>query len=149
MSSQDKKKSIQTTFDALKSKIESKAADGVEERLEDIAEFAVYVATPDQSIDTGAYVTSFSIGAAGFGGGRSRSSDNKPKGQNPQAMKDEAFSQLMYDIQSIDFEGVLKSGNTRFTLRNRSPHAQDVEDGTDWEHTDGYHVFETIKRNFS
>ena len=139
--------SIQTTFDALKSKIKAKAEDGVEERLEDIAAYAVYVATPDHSIDTGAYVTSFSIGAAGFGGGRSRSSNNKPKGQNPQAMKDEGFSQLMYDIQRIDFEAVLDSSNTRFTLRNRAPHARDVEDGSSWK-SSGYHVFATIKDQF-
>jgi len=139
--------SIQTTFDALKSKIKAKAEDGVEERLEDIAAYAVYVATPDNSIDTGAYVTSFSIGAAGFGGGRSRSSNNKPKGQNPQAMKDEGFSQLMYDIQRIDFEAVLDSSNTRFTLRNRAPHARDVEDGANWK-SSGYHVFATIKDQF-
>lgn len=137
--------SVQATFAGIKKKIEDKTADAVEERLEDIAYYAVSISP----VSTGAYVTSFSIGAAGFGGGRSRSSDNRPKGQNPQAMKDEGFSQLMYDIQSIDFEGALKSGNTRFTLRNRSPHAQDVEDGLDWKHTDGYHVFEKIKRNFS
>lgn len=145
MSSQGRKKSIQTTFDVLKSKLEAKVADGVEERLEDIAYYAVSISP----VSTGAYVNSFSIGAAGFGGGRSSSSDNKPKGQNPQAMQNKAFSQLMYDIQNIDFEDALKSGNTRFTLRNRSPHAQDVEDGLDWEHTDGYHVFGKIKRNFS
>ena len=139
--------SIQTTFDALKSKIKAKVEDGVEERLEDIAAYAVYVATPDNSIDTGAYVTSFSIGAAGFGGGRSRSSNNKPKGQNPQAMKDESFSQLMYDIQRIDFEAVLESSNTRFTLRNRAPHARDVEDGSSWRRS-GYHVFAKIRNQF-
>ena len=139
--------SIQTTFDVLKSKIKAKAEDGVEERLEDIAAYAVYVATPDYSSDTGAYVTSFSIGAAGFGGGRSRTSNNKPKGQNPKAMKDESFSQLMYDIQRIDFEAALESSNTRFTLRNRAPHARDVEDGANWK-SPGYHVFATIKDQF-
>ena len=147
VSSTESSGSIQTTFDALKSKIEIKAEDGVEEQLEDIVAYAVYVATPDHSIDTGAYVTSFSLGIAGFGGGRSRSSDNKPKGQNPQAKKDESFSQLMYDIQRIDFEAVLDSSNTRFTLRNRAPHARDVEDGANWK-SSGYHVFAKIRNQF-
>jgi|TARA_R110001606_G_C14861362_1_gene588547 hypothetical protein len=143
---------IQATFDSIKDKIYKATADGVEEKFEDIASYVIYQAVPDQSIDTGAYVTSFSIGPAGFSGGRSRSSDNKPKGQNPSVMKDQGFAQLQYDIQSINFEDLLESGNTRFTIRNRSPHALDVENG--WRDRprlpdkDGYHVFTKIRSRF-
>ena len=109
--------SIQATMNAFKDKIENRVADEVEQKFDEIASYAVYVAVPDQSIDTGAYVTSFSIGKAGFGGGRSRSSDNKPKNQNPQAMKDQAYSQLIGDIDRIDFKAMLESGDARFTLK--------------------------------
>jgi len=139
--------SIQATMNAFKDKIENRVADEVEQKFDEIASYAVYVAVPDQSIDTGAYVTSFSIGKAGFGGGRSRSSDNKPKNQNPQAMKDQAYSQLIGDIDRIDFKTTLESGDARFTLRNRSPHARDVEDGTNWRRS-GYHVFAKIRNQF-
>lgn len=139
--------SIQATMNAFKDKIENRVADEVEQKFDEIASYAVYVAVPDQSIDTGAYVTSFSIGKAGFGGGRSRSSDNKPKNQNPQAMKDQAYSQLIGDIDRIDFKTMLESGDARFTLKNRAPHARDVEDGANWRRS-GYHVFQKIRNQF-
>ena len=139
--------SIQATMNAFKDKIENRVADEVEQKFDEIASYAVYVAVPDQSIDTGAYVTSFSIGKAGFGGGRSRSSDNKPKNQNPQAMKDQAYSQLIGDIDRIDFKTMLESDNTKFTIRNRAPHARDVEDGANWRRS-GYHVFTKIRDKF-
>ena len=139
--------SIQATMNAFKDKIENRVADEVEQKFDEIASYAVYVAVPDHSIDTGAYVTSFSIGKAGFGGGRSRSSDNKPKNQNPQAMKDQAYSQLIGDIDRIDFKVMLESGDARFTLKNRAPHARDVEDGTNWRRS-GYHVFAKIRNQF-
>ena len=139
--------SIQATMQSVKDKIETVTAQAVEEKFEEIAEYTIYVAVPDQSIDTGAYVTSFSIGPAGFGGGRSRSSDNKPRRQNPKAKKDEGFSQLMSDIQGIDFKTMVESGNTKFTLRNRAPHSRDVENGENWQ-KDGYHVFEKIRSEF-
>ena len=139
--------SIQATMDSFKNKLEDRVASEVEEQFDRIASYAVYVAVPDQSIDTGAYVTSFSIGKAGFGGGRSRSSDNKPKNQNPQAMKDQAYSQLIGDIDRIDFKVMLESGDARFTLKNRAPHARDVEDGTNWRRS-GYHVFAKIRNQF-
>ena len=140
--------SIQATFNSVKDKLNKAAADGVEERFEDIASYVIYVAVPDESIDTGAYVTSFSIGAAGFGGGRSRTSNNKPRNQNPSVMKDQGFAQLQYDIQNINFEDLVKSGNTRFTIRNRSPHAADVENGGIRWRKDGYHVFTKIRNKF-
>ena len=142
--------SIQTTFKSVKEKIERKTAEAVEQKFEDIAYYAIYRGVPDQAVDTGAYVTSFSIGPAGFGGGRSRKSDNKPKNQNPQAMKDQGYSQLQSDINGINFEDLLKSGNTNFTLRNRAPHAYAVENGgVTWKRfPNGYGVFAKIRSEF-
>lgn len=142
------RKSIQATFASINEKIEEKAAELVKQRFEEVASFAVYTAVPDESIDTGSYVTSFSIGPAGFGGGRSRKSDNKPQNQDPSAMKAIAIGQLQSDISKIDFAGLMTSGKTRVTLRNRAPHSGAVEDGTGWNR-DGYHVFTTIRSRFS
>ena len=125
--------------------MEAKSAEAVEERLEDIAQYAVVISP----VSTGAYVNSFSIGRAGFGGGRSKSSDNAPRGQNEQAKKQEAMDNLNGDIGGLNIKQDLEAGTARYTLRNRSPHAQDVEDGTGWRNTDGYHVFTKVKRKFT
>ena len=142
--------SIQATFKSINEEIERKTAEAVEQRFEDLAYYAIYRGVPDQAVDTGAYVTSFSIGPAGFGGGRSRKSDNKPRNQNPQAMKDQGYSQLQSDINGINFEDLLKSGNARFTLRNRAPHAYAVENGgITWRRDpNGYGVFAKIRSEF-
>jgi hypothetical protein len=116
-------KSIQATFASIRDNINKATAKGVEEKFEDIASYVIYQAVPDQSIDTGAYVTSFSI--------------------------DQGFAQLQYDIQNINFESLVESGNTRFTIRNRSPHAYAVENGgVNWTFTQPYGVFAKIRRKF-
>lgn len=136
---------IQTTFKKIKDDIADLAEEKIEDRLEDIARYAVNVSP----VDTGAYVTSFSIGRAGFGGGRSRTSANKPRNQNPEAMRQEGYAQLSSDIQSLDISEMVKTGRLGFTLRNRSPHAYAVENGgVNWTVTQPYHVFEKIRRNF-
>ena len=142
--------SIQSTFKSINDKIEKKTAGAVEQIIEDIAYYAIYRGVPDQAVDTGAYVTSFSIGPAGFGGGRSRSSKGKPRNQNPQAMKEQGYSQLQSDISGINFVELLKSGNAKFTLRNRAPHAYAVENGgITWKrYPTGYSVFAKIKSEF-
>ena len=137
--------SIQSTFKGIKGKINTATASALEERLKDIAEYAVSISP----VDTGAYVNSFSIGRAGFGGGRSKSSKNAPRGQNEQAKHQEALGNLYADIQGLAIKQDLEDGNARFTLRNRSEHAQDVEDGEGWARTDGYYVFTKIKRKFT
>ena len=135
----------QVTLKATRDRIEQVAAEGIEKNLQSIASYAVTISP----VDTGAYVESFSMGRAGFGGGRSRTSHNKPRNQNPEAKKEEAFSALMGDIQGMNIKQMLEQGDIRFTLRNRAPHANTVEDGRDWKHQDGYYVFTRIKRRFS
>lgn len=102
-------------YDKVES-LEDITADAVKEKAYDIATYYVGISP----VDTGAFVTSGSITIGG--GGRSRTSNNKPRGQNPEAKKQEAFSQLSGDIEAIDF-----TKNKKFVLRNRSPHANSVE----------------------
>ena len=137
--------SIQKTFSNFKGKINKKTSKALEEELKDIAEYAVVISP----VSTGAYVTSFSIGKSGFGGGRSKSSKDAPKGQNTQAKQQEGLANLDSDIKGLQIEKDLEAGNARYTLRNRSDHAQDVEDGMTWQRTQGYHVMAKVKRKFS
>jgi hypothetical protein len=116
---------------------EKKAKD----KLRDIAEFAVAVSP----VDTGAYVTSWSMKPS-YSSGRSRTSEGKPKNQNPEAKKQEGLSQLMSDIQS------LKPLETPLVvISNSSPHAKSVEYGSqvddNWKR-DGYAVFAQIRNKF-
>ena len=143
------KQSMQATFAGLKKQIETKSVDGVKDRLEDLADYAVMISP----VSTGAYVNSFSIGKAGFGGGRSASSKNKPGFQDEALMKQRALDALQSDIDKLDIVQDLQDGNARFTLRNRSPHVQNVEDGVmengSRYRKGAYEVFVKIKRRFS
>ena len=121
--------------------------DAADERVEEEAKgFLTDVATTAVSlspVDTGAYVTSFSILPAGSGGGRSRTSKGKPRGINPALAKSTAMEQLMGDIARLDFET-----SPKFILRNRSPHSRAVEDGGwNWRRS-GHGVFRMIRRMF-
>ena len=118
--------SLRKKFGAL----EQRAEDAVRDKLIDIAQTAVS-ASP---VDTGAYVTSFSY-TVSAGRPRGKSSKNKPQGQNPQAMRQEGFNNLMKDISRISS---LKN-TTRIELRNGSPHATAVE------RKHGYHVFAKVR----
>lgn len=135
--------SVQATMSRLKGRLNDLAEEKIEERLEDLADYATRISP----VDTGAYVTSFSIKRAGAGGGRSRSSENKPRNQNPETKRAEAYGQLLTDIEALNISDMIENGNVRITLRNRSPHARDVEDGSNWR-SSGYHVFSRIRRKF-
>jgi len=135
--------SVQATMSRFKGRLNDLAEEKIEERLEDLADYATRISP----VDTGAYVTSFSIKRAGAGGGRSRISENKPRNQNPETKKQEAYGQLLTDIQALNISDMIENGNVRITLRNRSPHARDVEDGANWR-SSGYHVFARIRRKF-
>ena len=107
----------------------------VSDQLIDIAQTAVNLSP----VDTGAYVTSFSY-SVGAGRPRGKSSDNRPKKQNPQAMRQEGLSNLMRDINRVDLKNT-----TSITLRNNSPHAHYVENrGPSWRRP-GYKVFAKIR----
>ena len=140
----------QVTLKAIKDRVNQIAAAELEDRLQNISNYAVVISP----VDTGAYVESFSMGRAGFGGGRSRKSEARPNGvkkgsgsANPESFRDIARQQLYEDIQGMDIEQMIESGNVKFTLRNRAPHANDVENGENWQ-KDGYHVFAKIRNRF-
>lgn len=87
--------------------------------LEKVAEKAI-MASP---VDTGAYVESFTVTTIS-GGGRSRSSHNKPSIVGDDAKrtkKDQVFAELLGDI------AVLPPDTTKVYLTNRAPHAPYVE----------------------
>lgn len=140
----------QVTLKAVKDRINEVAASELEGRLKNISNYAVVISP----VDTGAYVESFSMGRAGFGGGRSRKSEVRAKGvkkggggANPDTFREVARDQLYQDIQGMNIKEMIASGNVKFTLRNRAPHANDVENGESWDR-DGYHVFAKIRRKF-
>ena len=115
--------SINSSFHKKIKSLEEKVLGGVKGVLENMANSAVNLSP----VDTGAYVTSFSY-TVGAGRPRGKSSDNKPKNQNPQGKQDEGFSNLMQDISRIkDIKDL-----DEIQLRNRSPHAYDVENGENW-----------------
>jgi hypothetical protein len=136
---------VKQAFSSYTTKIENIAAEQVENRLEQIANYAIDI-SPE---DTGAYVESFSLGRAGFSGGRMKDSEAKSRlGKKANgASKEIARGNLLGDIQRINVKQMLADGLVKFTLRNRAKHARDVENGEDWKR-DGYHVFEKIKRMF-
>jgi hypothetical protein len=110
--------------------LEENAEAAVKERLTDIARYATSISP----VDTGAYVTSFSY-AVGAGRPRGKSSKGKPRGQNPQAMREEGFGNLVKDLNRMPS---LKD-STSIVLRNGSPHAPQVEN----KH--GYYVFTRVR----
>ena len=127
---------INASFNKKIKSVEDKVDMFLKDQLTDIARTAVDLSP----VDTGAYVTSFSY-TVGAGRPRGKSSANKPKYQNKQSKRDEGFSNLMQDLsRAKDLEGV-----SEVELRNRSPHADDVENGTNWSKTQGYFVFAQIR----
>jgi len=133
-----KQLTINKSFFAKLEALEQEAEDAVKDTMTNLAALAVSYSP----VDTGAYVTSFSIVPSGSGGGRMRSSKDKPRGQDLQAMRDQGYQQMIQDLNRIDMKTV-KS----LTLRNRSPHAKDVEDGGVGWRRDGYHVFRKLRND--
>lgn len=112
--------------------LEQTAEEQAKDRLVDIAQFA----TSRSPVDTGAYVTSFSMKHS-YSSGRGRTSRNKPTQQSPEAKRKEGLSQLLGDIETLKpLEQPL------VVLSNGSPHADAVE----YKH--GYAVFTQVKDRF-
>ena len=100
--------------------IRNKAKEGIWSKGEEVVSYAAAISP----IKTGAYVESFSVVGRGEGGGRSRSSDNKPAlsaGAKDAKKQDEA-ARLRAEVRAVD---PLEEGG--FTLRNRAPHNTVVE----------------------
>lgn len=140
----------QITLNPLKQQILKVSAAGTREKLDDMSYYATHTALTGggkgSGVDTGAYVTSFSLVPAGTGGGRSRTSSGKPRNRPEEEMKALGYEQMQSDIARLDVEGMLESGKAKITIRNRAPHARQVEDG--WPQHEGYAVFAKLKREF-
>jgi len=133
---------LEKTISKLKSKIDMAVELAVKDRLEKIAVHTINISTP--TVDTGAYITSFSYGV-GSGRPRGKSSEGRPKKQDKVSMATEGLNNLLNDINSIqDF-----NYKDTIVLRNGSPHAKDVEDGgPDWSRTKPYKIFETVRNKY-
>jgi len=113
-------------IDAVSEKVESELG----KRLFAVARTAV-LASP---VDTGAFVNSWSF-KDNLGGGRSKSSRNKPKGVLDQPQKLTSLRNLARDINAA-LEGQSTKGYRKtgieipagdYYLMNRAPHAESVE----------------------
>ena len=86
--------------------------------LENLAEDLV-TRTP---VVTGAYAESFSVVPSSSGGGRSRSSKGRPKG-DLETFRGIATSNMVGDISRLDLQEL-----DSIDFRNRAPHAEPVEE---------------------
>ena len=128
-------------YGSLDNKIEQ-FEDLVDEKLRDRLEYIANYALAVSPVDTGAYVESFSMLPAGQGGGRSKMSEARTasvkKGTaSRQQFTDIARSNLYSDIERFSLET-----SDKVTLRNRAPHARDVEDKHGWS------VFTKVRNKF-
>jgi len=101
---------------SIRKEIDEIAEPQVKRIIRNVAEDALFYSP----VDTGAFITSWSVVPSGSGAGRSRTSRNKPKA-NEAEKRDEAARQIEADIAALDVM------NTNAVLRNRSPHAPIVE----------------------
>ena len=132
------KKTMSNLYEGIDEAIEL----GVKYALEDIATYTIDLSKP--TVDTGAYITSFSYGV-GSGRPRGKSSEGRPKEADPQTMATEGLNNLLNDINSIqDF-----NRKDNIVLRNGSPHAMDVEvGGANWRLTQPYKIFERVRNKY-
>ena len=146
MAAKSKTVQVAPSFYKKMERLEVDIEDAIKSKLMRMSRDAVNLSP----VDTGSYVTSFSI-STGAGRPRGKSSDNKPKYQNEQSMKDLGYTQLVSDINKLE---PLKTPS--FVFRNGSPHAEAVEhgknapDGTGktWARSvmsGGYQVFAKIR----
>ena len=116
---------INSSFNQKMDKLDKSVEDAVYNKLFDIAQTTVDLSP----VDTGAYVTSHSFQTNTSSRGRGKSSRNKPRKQNKQAMRQEGLNNLVQDINTLDL-----SSTEKITLRNDSPHARVVEyGGPNWK----------------
>jgi hypothetical protein len=116
---------INSSFNQKMDKLDETVENAVYNKLFDIAQTTVDLSP----VDTGAYVTSHSFQTNTSSRGRGKSSRNKPRKQNKQAMRQEGLNNLVQDINALDL-----SSTEKITLRNDSPHARVVEyGGPNWK----------------
>ena len=129
---------VYSSLDNKIEQLEDLVDEKLRDRLEGIADYAISISP----VDPGAYVESFSMVPAGQGGGRSKMSEARTasvkKGTaSRQQFTDIARSNLYSDIERFSLET-----SDKVTLRNRAPHARDVEDKHGWS------VFTKVRNKF-
>lgn len=102
---------------SIRKEIDEIAEPQIKRIIRNVAEDAIFYSP----VDTGAFITSWSVVPSGSGAGRSRTSRGKPRGQSFEQKAAEAMRQVQADIEAIDVM------ETNTVLRNRSPHAPFVE----------------------
>jgi hypothetical protein len=129
---------VNKSFDNKMLLLQQTVEDRVKDELFSIADYAIAISP----VDTGAYVESFSMLPAGQGGGRSKRSEARTASvkrgtASRQQFTDIARSNLYADVEKFSLEA-----SDKLTLRNRAPHAQDVEDKHGWS------VFTKVRNKF-
>ena len=109
---------INKSFYDKMDQLENVARNRILDKGEQIVTYAAHISP----VDTGAYVESWSAVARGAGGGRSRTSNNKPTVVDKVGKREQEAARLRAELQQID-----PLEDSGFTLRNRAPHARDVE----------------------
>jgi len=129
---------------SISASIRKEMEDTVEPKLRAELEAIGDYATNISPVWSGAYVESFSFVPAGSGAGRMRKSrpDDDRREQRWEIISG-AQAELRADLNKIDLMEV--SG---VVLRNRSPHARDVEYGPTPRKSSGYAVFAKVKDRF-
>ena len=110
---------ISPRFQQKMEKLEELYGDKIEEKLVNLGRYAVEISP----VDTGAFVESWSLRPIGSGGGRSRTSDNKPS-KDPVAAKEDARRLIEGDAVTYR-EQIIDRGGA--VLANRAPHAKEVD----------------------
>ena len=130
-------------------KIEGLAENALEDQVRKIADAAIDITLTSSridakgrkkvgAVDTGAYISSFSI-TYGPGRPRGKSSRRKPRKRTDlYQLGESARADLYSDIERLDFSKV-----DRVELRNNSPHAELVE----YKHA--YYIFAKLEREFN
>tara|TARA_R110000823_G_C15685191_1_gene474700 strand:+ start:224 stop:658 length:435 start_codon:yes stop_codon:yes gene_type:complete len=115
--------------------------DVVKDRLFSIADKAIYLSP----VDTGAYVESFSMLPVNKGGGRAKRSDARTASVWEGTANRDQFTEIARSNLYSDIEKYAIAEDDKVVLRNRSPHATDVENGGPTWRRPGYKVFTQIR----
>jgi hypothetical protein len=113
-----RQKTFNQSFYKKMDQLENQVREKVWSKGEEIVSYAAAISP----VQTGAFVESFSVVPRGAGGGRSRTSNNKPIIADKAGKKQEEAARLRAEVRAVD--PLEQNG---FTLRNRAPHANAVE----------------------
>lgn len=109
---------INQSFYKKMDQLENQVREKVWSKGEEVVSYAAAISP----VQTGAFIESFSVVPRGAGGGRSRTSNNKPILADKAGKKQEEAARLRAEVRAVD--PLEENG---FTLRNRAPHANAVE----------------------